>query len=348
MTVIDRGPHHPTSGEGERAHPGWRRVLPLLIKITAILGFAIGLSYFVDFSELYVSLASVSWLTFVAANVLLLGRNLLIGFRWRLLIPHSSGIGFWTSFRLIWASGAAGIFLPGLFGADLTLVLLVSRVTQSNRGGVILSLVLDRMIGLASILLIGIVAYALTPELPGRWFYAGSLAAILVILGGGIWIATKPALYAALLARLTGLGRIGSWIAEKSRELRGVVEIRNFTRNRILAGFAISLLIHFLWFLMVYLVALDLDSGASFFAITAVTTVVWVVSLVPISIGGIGVRELGFVLLLTMKGVSQADAATLAVFQSAMILEFAVLGFPLLWFGWGERVEREHTASSGG
>jgi uncharacterized membrane protein YbhN (UPF0104 family) len=104
-----------------------------------------------------------------------------------------------------------------------------------------------------------------------------------------------------------------------------------------LAALLLSFPIHGLWFLMVWLIGRDIGADISLALVSLVTIIVWVATLLPLSIAGIGVRELGFVYLLGQYGVDTAQAMMLGLFQSFVLLLFALAGLPILWYRTGRK-----------
>ena len=103
--------------------------------------------------------------------------------------------------------------------------------------------------------------------------------------------------------------------------------------RRVLAAAALCIPIHASWFLIMFLVASQIGIELSFLGISMVTAISWLVVALPISFGGIGVRELSFIYLLSLQGVSSEAAVVLGAVQSAIFLALAVLGIPFFLLG---------------
>ena len=88
---------------------------------------------------------------------------------------------------------------------------------------------------------------------------------------------------------------------------------------------------HQLWFVVVWVVAESLSIDIGFFGLAAASALVGILTTLPVTLGGIGVRELGFVFLLASQGASDEAIGALALYQSALTVLFAVFGVPFLW-----------------
>jgi uncharacterized membrane protein YbhN (UPF0104 family) len=102
---------------------------------------------------------------------------------------------------------------------------------------------------------------------------------------------------------------------------------------RVFGALLLCLPIHGCWFLIVYLLAGEIGVELSFLSLTMITALSWIVVAAPISFGGIGVRELSFVYLLSLQGIDAERALVLGAFQSAIFLARALIGVPLFWLG---------------
>ncbi len=91
----------------------------------------------------------------------------------------------------------------------------------------------------------------------------------------------------------------------------------------------------------VILLGLNIDMG--FAAVAWIRSLVFLFTLVPVTIAGIGVREAGFVAFLRLYGVPEAEAVAAAVAALGVQLAIGALGGAIaLWRQWrGRRPERE-------
>jgi len=105
---------------------------------------------------------------------------------------------------------------------------------------------------------------------------------------------------------------------------------------------ALCLPIHFLWFFIVWIAAIAVDAHLPFSLIVLVTTTVWIATMIPATVAGLGIRELGFVYLLGQNEITDEQSALIAFFQSLIIIIFGIIGLPLLW----ESIKRKNNESS--
>ena len=101
---------------------------------------------------------------------------------------------------------------------------------------------------------------------------------------------------------------------------------RSLAQGRVLAQtLAIGLGFQGLVVLAAWLIARSLELDLPFSTLAVVLAPVLIVSVLPISIGGFGVREGSYVVLLSYAGISSTDAALLSLLSAAA---FAIASLP--------------------
>lgn len=293
--------------------------LLIVVSMYYILAKSINLN---ELSQLF--RPAVVYSAFIAAGILLMQVAFCV-WRWRFLASTLTEI--LPSFRLTFWTYEEGLFynqlLPSTIGGD------VVRVVRWQGAGVrglpaASSVFLDRLSGLngaALVLLLGI------PVLIGRHtsrslVLLALLLSLSVILGtaGGFAIARWPKLTSPLM-RLPRLWNI----AETLR--------KNLKWNMIFVySLALSLIGHILSGLAAYCVAISFGIHLSAFILVFVTSLVVLVSTVPITIAGWGIRELSYVSFLSPFGVDRTEAFALgAVFGLVMMLTALPGGLALVF-----------------
>jgi uncharacterized protein (TIRG00374 family) len=122
------------------------------------------------------------------------------------------------------------------------------------------------------------------------------------------------------ISRLSRLSRLMAVWSEMANKFQ-------FAKKRnLLVVFGSSGLSYFLFLLSSYLLMLALGMGLSFVIVAWVRSVVLLMAHLPISIAGLGVRELGFVAFLGLYGVSPESALAYALVSFGLQLGLAMMG----------------------
>jgi uncharacterized protein (TIRG00374 family) len=247
--------------------------------------------------------------------------------RWHALLYRAGvPLGVGRLARIYAVSTFSSSFLPTTAGGDVTRALLVTRGPDLRR--VAVSIVVDRAGGLAGLIGIAWLALALEPgHVPSHtdailvWTtLALALAGVLVVaatLRGG------PAVRRVLPDRLLTM----------ARDARDV--LRAYGRSPALLGLwlALSILYQALIAFQLVMLGRAIDVELSFATAAVALTFVTLVTLVPISIGGFGVREGSYVVLLGGVSIAASDATLISVLSVAALLVASLPGAYLIMRG---------------
>jgi uncharacterized protein (TIRG00374 family) len=288
---------------------GW---LVLRVLVSALL-LGVVLVY-ADIGEIARALRDGDWAWFAAA-VALMGISSVVGAaRWRLLLQHARiDVSELRAVRIF----AAGLFLnnvlPSAIGGDAVRAWLVGkesgRFTRATTATIV-----DKVTALICLFVLAWAALAIdrgaVPTSVIRVFGWVTLGVIAVLAMAVLAAAGARPVVRRLPERPTAL------LSEAWTALRGWAG-----SNRLLAWlFGLGLVYQCLGVLTLVVVARTVGVDVPFPLAAVVTPIVLVAMLVPVSIGGIGVREGGFVLLLGEAGVGAADATLVSLLSAAAIL----------------------------
>lgn len=223
--------------------------------------------------------------------------------RWSLLLG-SQGIRWpfaWVH-RMIYLTACFNLLVPGSIGGDaLRIGYVVQRSAANQKGGAILTILVDRLTGLYSLFLIAFLAALgnrtlLLEQLPTRMLF---FSLLLVVVG-------MP-LFAALLfwgiERLPGVrvrlnnpsNRPTHWLALLLDQTALATRLFRQAKGRLLAAVGVSVLAQTIEIMALVWIAQELgvlNNSMDHFFVAA--PVGWVANLLPISPGGLGVGEAAF------------------------------------------------------
>lgn len=295
-----------------------RNTLLLLLKAGISAGLIAWLATRIDLGPLLAAFATIDPAWTALALAFLLAQLTLAGWRWS-WIHDSLGQRLRPSdaVDLAFVGQFFNQTLPSAIGGDAVRAVLATR-RGLTAGQAASGVILDR--GLALIVLIALMALA-APLLPAReasWLAAVALAT-LVALGAGLFLAER-------VRRFLPAWRARDWAYGVADGLRAIL-----ARPRLpLASLAVHLgVIAAFWAL-----ARALDVPASFALCVAAVPPIVLLSTLPISLAGWGVREGAAVYVFGLAGVAAADALALSV---AFGLAQIAIGLPglALWLKGG-------------
>jgi len=307
------------------------RALVIFLQVSVSAGLLAWLLSRADFRASLTAVLRSADPTWLAAGLGLAGAvHLLCLVRWRIfLLMVGVRVGWGESAGLFFAGLFSGLFLPGGAGGDLVKIgLLAARGHDAGRSA--LSVVMDRLAGSVTMIIVGVTLLATQY----RWLAASPVTAGLVqsigiyLLVLTVLISTSVALsYDKLVARLPD-----RWPGRaKVLELSGAYFQCARQWPRTLQALGVSLVMLVLFFLSYYCAARACGVDPGVLRFLAIMPTVDILAGLPVSFGGLGVREGVFVLLLgTLVGVPAATAVAISLTGYTLS---AVWGLPgaFLW-----------------
>jgi glycosyltransferase 2 family protein len=251
------------------------------------------------------SRCNVGWLALaVAALLVALGVGAL---RWQQLLTAAGVNHRLSTTARIYAIGAfATNFLPTGFGGDAVRIWLAG--TPGRRGSAAATVIVDRVTLLFSAIVLAWLAFAIDHDPVPYALSAGLLAVTLASVGTVAVVFLGGRILASFGGRLPLF----------------VCDVRAATvacfRGLSLPGrvLALGLLYEGLTFASVWLVSKSLALEVPFSVIAMVVPTVLILTALPISIAGYGVREGSYVALLHQTGVSTTNAVLLSLLSTAV------------------------------
>jgi len=230
--------------------------------------------------------------------------------RWqRILRDYSVGLSWGFAYASYLVGAFYNVFLPGVTGGDVIRAGRCVRRTQCSWGSAVASVILERVGGFVATLVIALAAYLSFPE----------LLASLVKIENPAWVELLAALGIALIVVFTvGRRRWMGWLP--TRPLGGV---RGFIVSAIrafgvLQGWTfvqvlvLSVIFQGLDIVVVWLLSQAMGLGVALPVFVVIVPLVYLAIMLPISLGGLGVREGMFTFLLAQFGVGASDAVALS------------------------------------
>jgi glycosyltransferase 2 family protein len=220
--------------------------------------------------------------------------------RWYILLQAPKiRVSFWTTVKIVFTGAYVSNFLPSTIGGDTVRFVGVMHLT-SNRAVGLASVILDRLINLSAFMTV-LPLSVLTFGSPATWLGsalpAGASLPIAAMASSGPGPATSL------------LRRVKRWI-QRGREAFGIWLQRP---SILILAFCVSWLSIFVVFIAIWLVARGLGIPVALYQVMGITGITYLLTLLPISVNGYGLREVAITTLYLPLGASLEQAATLAL-----------------------------------
>lgn len=264
------------------------------------------------------SLAGIDWRYAAGALLLVLVDRTLMALRWiALLAPLAPGTrpSTATLMRIFFVSTFVGSFLPMSVGSDAVRAWGLSREGITTHES-LASVLMDRLLGVVSLLLMAAAGLMLVPALAGNPWVLLAMAATLAACALGVAAVFSARAAAVCLGRLERLpeGRL------RRGAVRLIDALQAYRRHRgVAAGvLAASVAVQVLRILQAWLLGLSLGITAGAAAYFAYVPLIMLVMMLPITIMGLGTSQAAFAFFFAQVGVGPAPAFALSVLFIAL------------------------------
>lgn len=301
------------------------------IKRAVLVGFrfliAFAILYFlfsrIPLSDVISTLASAKLSYLMFASILTILSYVIAAYRLK-CFTSLQGISLTALqvFEINLATAFYGLFLPGgnLTGGAIRFYKL--SVNDKKIAEAFTSLALDRITATIALCLVGIVFWIIHFPSDSEYIVI-SMAAILFILIISIVI-TMSSKTILQVSKIFDLNTF-SLIATSFRKFFDTIDrFRNYSSSAIAFILGISVISQILGVIVYYILALSLGIEISFFAMGWIRCAVLLVLMIPISISGVGLREVSLLFLLKPFGVQD---------DKALALSLVIFGVTTVWIG---------------
>jgi glycosyltransferase 2 family protein len=248
----------------------------------------------------------------------------LMTYKWgRLLRGRGLRLPFFRGLQIYCASMIWGMFLPATVGADAIRAFSTSR-TGLDANEVVASILIERMVGFISALLLGLLSLLLMPLLGWRvarfepMWWLGSL----VLLGSTLAFATSLSqrgfdfLHDHLLSYFAHTP-----ITRRLRQFHLTYLAYRHEKRSLAVFFGLTFGEQLMPILFVWLIARGLGIEVGVLDILVAVSLTLLISRLPVSIDGVGVFEGAFMLLMSLAGLTAAES--IAISLAGRILQTA-------------------------
>jgi glycosyltransferase 2 family protein len=268
----------------------------------------------------------------MAVSLALMGATLILGVvRWRMVLEvqglhlplrRATGISFVAHFF--------NSFLLGSTGGDLMKAYYAARETHHKKTEAVVTVFVDRLIGLWALLLFAAVMMLPNAPLLLRHDALSAPSLLILLMLAALSVVLSVAFWGGVSRRFP---QARHWLRKLPKgELieRSLDSCRQFGKHRrfLLKTVAMSVVINIVWVLQIMVLAAGLGLNISPMALFVIVPVIFCISALPITPSGLGVRENLFVLMLAIPeiGVPKTSALSLSLLAYASSLCWSLVG----------------------
>lgn len=230
--------------------------------------------------------------------------------RFKVLIDPHAPLHYLQHLKQYFIANYFNLFLPSSIGGDAVRIFMLGKqgLSKSKAATYIFS---ERLMGLYSLILIAVSA-GFTVALSDNVFMLGLMLA-------GLSALSLVAIYLAMHFTRS----IDQYHIASARE--AIKELWHH-KPRLAAAVALSLAYQVITVSFTVLVAASFELDVSIYMMLALVPLVWLVTFLPVSIGGVGVREISFIGLFTQVGLTSEQAILLSLGTYASMVIAGAMG----------------------
>jgi len=321
----------------------WKKWLFELVKLLVAAGILVVLFHRIGAGNVWHAFRRLDWRVFVGCVCAYCAMQSMKAYRLKVLLRAiGSRVSYWRLVVIYFIGMFLNTALPTIVGGDAIRVGYLYRETGRIERSVAATLV-ERVLGVLSLIVIALGALVLAPrEHVGPAIVLPVLATSAFFLGGVIGV-VSPWAYrvAGAVLKAMRLSRLERPFGKMQRAMA------LFRRRARALGIALG--ISFVAQLMVvgiyWLLARGLGLRVPFGFMLMVVPMTVLVSMAPVTVSGLGVREVSWVFLLEMRGVAEADAVTLSLLWFLVVTASSMLGGPAFVLGRSPRRQAQWATS---
>lgn len=286
---------------------------------------------------------------YIILILLMLGtaRLWVTSIRWRLLNPDvSNQLSKWTYFRYVMISQVYNQIMPGALGGDFVRAAMTVSSVNEKKADNLIAIVVDRFVGLLSILFLGTTAFIITDAIADKASFYLFFLAVYSGLFVLIIVFTNSYLHSLLLGIFKGSNKISVLLSKAINIWQSALAFFSANKKKVLFAFLLCLPIHIVSFFTSYLLARSLYIYLPFVDISLIVSMTWLITAIPITISGAGVRELSMVYLFSLYGVGAEAATTLSIYTYIIGLLLGMIGL-LFLVDWGKAYYKLQSRAGG-
>jgi uncharacterized protein (TIRG00374 family) len=292
-----------------------------LLRLVLSVGLLAWLFSRIDYKHMWEAVKGSDLRYMTAAGVIYFFINLLILWRWRILMK---AVGLktrrMTSMRWFFVGLFCNLFLPSSVGGDVIKGLGLAKET-GHKPKVFASIVLDRLSGFAGIVILATVAFFF-----GRAIVADKSVILAIALMSFVSLGMVVVLFSHRIFSFS-CKAFEAWpkVKDSLMRLHFDIVLLKGKQKQGWESIAISITAQIILAVEFYLTAQGMHQKISLVYFIIFSPIVCVVTSLP-SIGGLGVREIGWVYLLSKLGVAQGVALGLSLINFGFMVITGILG----------------------
>jgi len=302
----------------------------LWLRISVTIGILAMLAVVLPVDKLIRIISSIAWSNWVLVIICVLIGHVISSYKWRLLL-QASGISL--SVRDALLAHAAGLFanlcMPSIVGGDVLKISIIAK-KHGRLSAVTIVTVTDRLIDMLALITVAAIASLFLPatvnEVTTQVFSFIGFALFLASLTGVIllrWFRTR-----ILPPRIIGI----------ARRMKDAIISLSAKPRAATFSFLLSVSIQGIFALLNVFLARAIGMDATIWILVWAWALSKIIALLPVSLSGIGVREIAFAGLLAPFGIEASHAVAQSLSWEVILIATGLISGSAVLFIFGQKM----------
>lgn len=271
----------------------------------------------INLSEV-LSLVRASEMSIIGIAAFMIVINLCLAtYRWQILMLSEHSYSYLSLLKLLFISHTYNMLIPGSVAGD------IFRAVKTN----IATIVMDRLVGMIGMVMLWLLGFAFSFPLVVKTGLLPYLAGVSLLL----CLLTILLLSPALSRKIRWVGILAGPFREKIKDIVLSVQSYRHHYRKLSVSVLLTLSAHLLLVTATFLIASSLKAPISYFNCILFVPIIGLLSSLPATVGGLGIREASFVLLFSSVGVKPEISLGVSFLFYLILLILALVGLLCLF-----------------
>ena len=270
--------------------------------------------------------------------LMLLGPTsmLFLSIRWKeILLKYKIDIPILQATQIISGGQFFNTFMPGSTGGDVLKFVTMRRLLQNQESEIFASIILDRLFGIIALLLLATIGIIVEPKFLYKSYVLLKQSPIKTAIECVVLISVIAA--STLIYFYRHKHPFVIKIKNTIKKTKDLFLTRLINTKVATTALSLSIAIHCISFMRFYCLSHSIGINISYASVSVVVPIVLIVTMIPVSINGHGVRELILISYFTLVGITGKpglETSELAISVSFLFVlnDFVLALIGGLWF----------------
>lgn len=299
-----------------------KKNISIFLRIFISLALLFVLFRKIDFRGTLKVIANLDLFYFTLALVIFFILTILVFFRWKMLLDaHKVDVPLIRALNSFSGGLFVNLFTPSTIGGDLSRS--IDLGAHTKRYGVIAATVLlDRLSGFAGLVTVAIVSLIFGHRLIDDFSVYATVFSMTLLLGGVFLVLFNRGIYDRLNRSVSKKGKF--W--DNFKKLHSEIYFFRQHRGVLWANFIYSIIIQTGASVFSYFILRSLNTRINLLYPLVFNPVITVITTIPISISGLGLRDASGIFFYSKAGVAKDIALAQSLLNFAVIAALGLLG----------------------